>query len=1215
MTDSSARRHSGADSSAGGAAATGGVDFDALVLAWMAAYMLANIALPQPWRLTHGQLTSIGGQTGEPMDDCGAITSDDGRVFVQSKRTLALGTVESSPLASAIDQAARQFRERIPAEQPRTPHEHVDVLAILSDRKATGPVKRGLVEVVGALSTLPSQLPFDTVATNEARTKALAELLKHSRRSLALADGVDSVSDDDLRSFFRVLYVGILELDPGESERTSAETLLAQILTEPDRAASAFDELARYGQDLGRNRQWARAQDVRAFLRSRGFPLLDDPKYAADIERLRIATRSLLDSQQSALVIQAPDGPVEIERSIVEVLRESTGALALTGDAGSGKSAAANKLVRELCEQEQDVVYLTADSFSPDIVALRGLNFTTSLSETLANWDGDGVGTLVIDGIDSSRGTGDSGWVLALLPELEGSRWRTIATLRTYDLRNGPKWRRVFRGVTLDESAAVADLQEVRHLLVGDLGDVEMAQARAQSASLAGLIDGADDQLLALLRNPFNLNLAADLLLFGSPDVTAVRSRLDLLDEYWKARVRGGAQGLQQAATVRRLTERMVEARRTTVDVLSAVDSGQLDAIALLLGVGVLRELPAVQHSDAQLVEFSHPLLFDYAVATTVLSSTEPVDFPSRLDGEPNLVIRLWPSVELRLSSLWQQDADRSRFWELAIRFAVRPGGHPLAGIAAAFVVLRTHGTPEDFAPLFSALRGEQTAEALRCLNHISGSLNCPDIPVGDRRASVSSLSEASAVTAEIAFERDDLSVADATRVLLRRIDEIVPLDPGVDGAGARARAARVLMSFALANPAAAGRLDVARMVSSLLAVSVLIDGEQCAPVLEAMLAPEVMEHWGVLAIRSALDYVPRIAVPYPELAQRIFDAIWSFQETRDGALGFGTEISRMVMNWRSVLDTTRTHSAEVFPRLLNVSPLIASAVLVSALTNNETDSHHGLIVQPSLTPQDDPLTKMAKHIGIWLKSVADDSQTFEPVLDVLVADSTANPALWQSVVSAGTDHPATLGRSILARLPAALFNPASLALGPFVRAMSNELQGEEHAALEQLILSVTAPEPSNAEWQTLLVTRLAVNLTQDHVQLEEIRTLLPEEEGPNPSVAEALPILGWGSPDDGAIPWMDDHAAFPPEVQSLLDDARSANEQAASEPAKAAARVRLRDAFLSVFEVHASNPEILDVLAEPARVLAMFDAAVTPDSDLGSAVLQTFLGVLGAAS
>jgi hypothetical protein len=140
---------------------------------------------------------------------------------------------------------------------------------------------------------------------------------------------------------------------------------------------------------------------VRAFLRSRGFALIDDPRYAGDIERLRIATRSLLDSQQTALVIQAPDGTVEIERSIIELLRNSTGAVALTGDAGSGKSAAANKLARELLEHGQDVVYLTVDSFSPEIVALRGLTFTTSLSETLVNWDGDGTRTLVIDGVDA----------------------------------------------------------------------------------------------------------------------------------------------------------------------------------------------------------------------------------------------------------------------------------------------------------------------------------------------------------------------------------------------------------------------------------------------------------------------------------------------------------------------------------------------------------------------------------------------------------------------------------------------------------------------------------------------------------------------------------------------------------------------------------------------------------------------------------------------
>jgi hypothetical protein len=51
------------------------------------------------------------------------------------------------------------------------------------------------------------------------------------------------------------------------------------------------------------------------------------------------------------------------------------------------------------------------------------------------------------------------------------------------------------------------------------------------------------------------------------------------------------------------------------------------------------------------------------------------------------------------------------------------------------------------------------------------------------------------------------------------------------------------------------------------------------------------------------------------------------------------------------------------------------------------------------------------------------------------------------------------------------------------------------------------------------------------------------------------------------------------------------------------------------VFEGHASDPNILDALAEPARVLATFDASISPDSDLGLAILQTFLGVLGAAS
>ena len=60
-------------------------------------------------------------------------------------------------------------------------------------------------------------------------------------------------------------------------------------------------------------------------------------------------------------------------------------------------------------------------------------------------------------------------------------------------------------------------------------------------------------------------------------------------------------------------------------------------------------------------------------------------------------------------------------------------------------------------------------------------------------------------------------------------------------------------------------------MVSEMLAAGTLIDPDRCAPTLEATLAPSVLTEWGVLGMRSALTYVPRIASSYPELAAKLF--------------------------------------------------------------------------------------------------------------------------------------------------------------------------------------------------------------------------------------------------------------------------------------------------------------------------------------------------------
>ena len=97
----------------------------------------------------------------------------------------------------------------------------------------------------------------------------------------------------------------------------------------------------------------------------------------------------------------------------------------------------------------------------------------------------------------------------------------------------------MFAGKPLAASAD-PELTEVRHLVVGDLTEAELAPVREASPRLAGLLDRAGPRLRVLLANPFNLDLAGQLLADSGADLLGVRSRLDLLDRYWRSRVTHG---------------------------------------------------------------------------------------------------------------------------------------------------------------------------------------------------------------------------------------------------------------------------------------------------------------------------------------------------------------------------------------------------------------------------------------------------------------------------------------------------------------------------------------------------------------------------------------------------------------------------------------------------------------------------------------------------
>jgi hypothetical protein len=82
--------------------------------------MVARIPLPTQWCLGAASLDEIGGQTGQEMDDIGAITERRAYILFQAKHHLTLSKVVDSPLADALDQAVRQFIEGAPNDADGT---------------------------------------------------------------------------------------------------------------------------------------------------------------------------------------------------------------------------------------------------------------------------------------------------------------------------------------------------------------------------------------------------------------------------------------------------------------------------------------------------------------------------------------------------------------------------------------------------------------------------------------------------------------------------------------------------------------------------------------------------------------------------------------------------------------------------------------------------------------------------------------------------------------------------------------------------------------------------------------------------------------------------------------------------------------------------------------------------------------------------------------
>ena len=178
-----AKQHTGLQSTSGGSAAAGGMDYQHRVAAWAAVQILAERDSTLPWNLgTDGVFESFRCETEQPVDDLLVETLLHGRIFAQVKHTLNLSRHEKSDLASSLDQFVRQFitcRNGTIGMEPLDPMR--DRLVLITSSNSSKPIRDYLTQVLDRLRNLPKNAPLDTAAVNanEHRvTNVLRECLK-----------------------------------------------------------------------------------------------------------------------------------------------------------------------------------------------------------------------------------------------------------------------------------------------------------------------------------------------------------------------------------------------------------------------------------------------------------------------------------------------------------------------------------------------------------------------------------------------------------------------------------------------------------------------------------------------------------------------------------------------------------------------------------------------------------------------------------------------------------------------------------------------------------------------------------------------------------------------------------------------------------------------------------------------------------------------------
>ncbi|BBB12237.1 hypothetical protein SPYCA_1495 [Sphingopyxis sp. FD7] len=906
--------------SAGGRATEAGMDFQAEVGTWLAAHLLARVPVGGRFGLANVPLpTTIQLETGDGLDDIRLDQDDASRIDLQSKTSAGLAKSPKSPLGKTISQLARLMIDARDAGTAIDPVKARAVLAVAADApRSLDALERGCraFDLGGTWTTTKA-------GRSLAERDALDLFETHARRAWAMLSATPP-TDDDLAMMARLFRVVRFSMNEGENNWREASRLIGGRLYGSEAAGDAplRDLKSIIRGMIGSGAPADRAGLLRE-LRRLGHNDVGAADYTADLGRLsaatddelaRLAGHTRLPIAGGIPIARASDGPLSAA--------VDSGALIVIGEPGAGKTGALVALAQARRAAGDTVVFLSVDRFPGVAIAAdlqSELGLEHPLVEVLDAAPGSGAKLLIIDALDAARGGPAEGVFAQLIETLRasGTDWAVIASIRTFDLRNGRRFRDAMPGSPPDPAFAEPGLGNVRHFQVPRLADEDLDAAGGAAADLGSLLGAAPVKLRDLLRNVFNLSLAAQLLADGaSPDsIRTVATQSDLIDAYEDRRLAGTTLHAAAAATVGAMVSRRRLAVRKVV-----VGHDQLDAV---IQTGVLTD-------TGDLVSFAHHVLFDHVAGRFFLEWDDPARLIGQLGGDSSIALMLAPALRFAIERLWRQDADgKAQVWRLVADIYADPAVDPVLANVALRTAIDRVATAADIAGLVALIAERPTDEALA--TKLSRLARFVGLAVDLAGSVVASEAIAWAHIADAAIATGSRDLSDATRFLLHTLFEKADLAE-TELLEVFGRASRALLAFAWAAdpPMQQTSTSAIRFVGKSFASD--------PPASRALLDRILREpHFSANADREARwlsEQIMPIARTDPDFAIEIYRMLYSSNITDDSTSHFGGQVSRIMplsSNRRQDYQSCRYDLGRRVTRLLELSASLGTRAIVEA--------------------------------------------------------------------------------------------------------------------------------------------------------------------------------------------------------------------------------------------------------------------------------------------